>query len=393
MPKKAKFVVLCIVDNMGNILCLLLSTFNWCGVWLAYVVCENAKHGQIWLFVHNILYEYRFVPFLCTFHWCVYMWNPNKTKFVMLCIIFEWCCRDTTPKRNLALDLPLGGPYLQVHMYACTMAYSNPQVVWHCYSQVKVLKNDFQWSPYQIMTQKGNGTWCHHSQVKVLTKCFPMTSLSYNYQKRQWHMMQSLPCESTQKTLSDDPHIVLWPKKAISLDAITPKWKYSKNAFWWSLYHTLPQKGKCPNLYITKSTCTNIFPPSKNSNRSVCGKKCNHLIHLGQIQWLHNNFQWIPLVILLIPAWKNSDGNQNLAGTPAKKSPLDSSRFQKFLWDEPLAPKILPWTSSNILSAWSMYVPNVHPSHNTLLIFPLRQFLSMPLIFTKCPMLILVRMK
>ena len=36
---------------------------------------------------------------------------------------------------------------------------------------------------------------------------------------------------------------------------------------------------------------------------------------------------WI-LVVLLIPAWKNSDWNQNLAGTPAKKKvhwiPLDS---------------------------------------------------------------------
>ena len=116
MPNKVKFVVLCIVDNMGIILCLLLSTFNWCDVWLAYVVCENAKHGQIWLFVHNILYEYHCVPFFVHISLvCVYV-KAKQAKFVMLCIIFEWWCSDTIQKRNLALDLPLGGPYLQVYM-------------------------------------------------------------------------------------------------------------------------------------------------------------------------------------------------------------------------------------------------------------------------------------
>ena len=34
-------------------------------------------------------------------------------------------------------------------------------------------------------------------------------------------MMASLPCESTQKLLSDETHIILLPKKAIVHDGIT----------------------------------------------------------------------------------------------------------------------------------------------------------------------------
>ena len=89
MPKKAKFVVLCIVDNMGNILCLLLSTFNWCGVWLAYMVCENAKHGQIWLFVHNILYEYHFVPFFVHIS-LVYVCVKAKQSQICVAMYYFW---------------------------------------------------------------------------------------------------------------------------------------------------------------------------------------------------------------------------------------------------------------------------------------------------------------
>ena len=100
---------------------------------------------------------------------------------------------------------------------------------WCHHSHVKVLKNDFWWPPYYIITKKGNGTWHHHSHVKVLKKCFLMTSLSYYYQKRQWSMMPSLPCESTQKMLSNDPHIIYYQKGNVltctfpSQQALLPK--------------------------------------------------------------------------------------------------------------------------------------------------------------------------
>jgi hypothetical protein len=44
-------------------------------------------------------------------------------------------------------------------------------------------------------------------------------------------MMASLPCESTQKLLSNDAHIVLLPKKVMEHDAIITMEKYSKIAF------------------------------------------------------------------------------------------------------------------------------------------------------------------
>ena len=131
-----------------------------------------------------------------------------------------------------------------------------------CESIWKVLAND------PIFTREGNGTWCHHFHVKVLQKTLSDDPHIILLPKRQWYMIPSLPCESTQKMLSNDPYIIYY------------------------------QKRQCLNLYIPKLTCTNIFTPSKNSNRSVCGKKCNHLIHLGQIKWLHNNFHWIPLEMI-----------------------------------------------------------------------------------------------
>jgi hypothetical protein len=44
-------------------------------------------------------------------------------------------------------------------------------------------------------------------------------------------MMASLPCESTQKLLSNDAHIIFLRKRAMSDDAIIAMEKYSKIAF------------------------------------------------------------------------------------------------------------------------------------------------------------------
>ena len=50
------------------------------------------------------------------------------------------------------------------------------------------------------------------------------------FPKRPWNVKPSCPWENTQKLLSDDPHIVLLPKKAIDCDTIIAMGKYSKIA-------------------------------------------------------------------------------------------------------------------------------------------------------------------
>jgi hypothetical protein len=51
----------------------------------------------------------------------------------------------------------------------------------------------------------------HQLSVKVLKKMLSDNTHIAYYQRGQWNMIPSLPCESPQKTLSDDTHIVLLP--------------------------------------------------------------------------------------------------------------------------------------------------------------------------------------
>jgi hypothetical protein len=83
--------------------------------------------------------------------------------------------------------------------------------------------------------------------MKVLKKCFPMIPISYIYQKRQWGMMASFPCESTQKMLQKDTHIIYFQKRQLLMmpsDApvTCTMRKYSKIASKLYPYHILPKK-------------------------------------------------------------------------------------------------------------------------------------------------------
>ena len=179
-----------------------------------------------------------------------------------------------------------------------------------------------------------------YDAVTAKWKCSKNTFRWCPYQRRQWVMILLHSCESSQKMLSNDVFIILLLKKAIGHDTVTPTWKYSKNAFWWYLYHIITKTGNvtwCHHSHL--KVLKKCFPMTPMSYYYQKRKIPLMPSYPGQIRWLHNNVHRIPLemiaihsdwilVVLLIPAWKNSDWNQNLAGTPAKKKvhwiPLDS---------------------------------------------------------------------
>ena len=155
----------------------------------------------------------------------------------------------------------------------------------------KYSKNAFRWYSYCIITQKGNETWWHHYHGKVLKKTLPDYTHIVLLPKKVRGMMALLPCESTQKILANDTHIIYFQKRQLMMmpsDAPVTHtvWKYSKNASRWYPYCILPKKAILQLLSIVH-TCTNtcqkwklgsvwenglvFYTPSRNGNMTLSG--------------------------------------------------------------------------------------------------------------------------
>ena len=119
-------------------------------------------------------------------------------------------------------------------------------------------------------------TWWHHYHVKVVKKTLPDNTHIVLLPKKVRDMMASLPCESTQKILPNDTHLIYFPKRQLLMmpsDApvTCTVWKYSKNASRWYPYCILPKKAILHLLSIVH-TCTTLQAPAQNGNGALCGK-------------------------------------------------------------------------------------------------------------------------
>ena len=82
----------------------------------------------------------------------------------------------------------------------------------------KYSKKHFLMTPISYYYQKGNGTWYHHSHVKVLKKCFPMIPISYitkkgnvlTYTFPSWHVQTSLPLPKIAIGLCVGRNVIIW---------------------------------------------------------------------------------------------------------------------------------------------------------------------------------------
>ena len=103
------------------------------------------------------------------------------------------------------------------------------------------------------------------------------------FPKRPWNVKPSCPWENTQKLLSDDPHIVLLPKKAIDCDTIIAMGKYSKIALRWSPYCTITKNGNrmwCHHCH--GKVLKNCFPMIPISYITKNGNSANWACHFGK---------------------------------------------------------------------------------------------------------------
>ena len=84
--------------------------------------------------------------------------------------------------------------------------YHHESPSWHsqCQSIQKLLSDD----THVIYYQKKQSNMMSSVPCESTQKMLPNDTHIIYYQKRQWNMMPSFPWESTQKMLSDDTHII-----------------------------------------------------------------------------------------------------------------------------------------------------------------------------------------